>query len=44
MLGALELELTPEDLERIELAIPPDAVAAHRYGAPQMAGLDSERD
>ncbi len=43
-LGALELELTPEDLERIELAIPPDAVAGDRYGAPQMAGLDSERD
>ena len=43
-LGAFELELTPEDLERIELTIPPDAAAGDRYGAPQMAQLDSERD
>ena len=42
-LGALELELTPEDLERIEQAIPPDAAAGERYGTPQMADLDSER-
>jgi aryl-alcohol dehydrogenase-like predicted oxidoreductase len=42
-LGALELELTPQDLERIEQAIPPDAAAGDRYGAPQMADLDSER-
>jgi aryl-alcohol dehydrogenase-like predicted oxidoreductase len=42
-LGALELELTPEDLERIEQAIPADAAAGDRYGAPQMADLDSER-
>jgi aryl-alcohol dehydrogenase-like predicted oxidoreductase len=42
-LGALELELTPDDLERIERAIPPDAAAGDRYGAPQMADLDSER-
>jgi aryl-alcohol dehydrogenase-like predicted oxidoreductase len=42
-LGALEVELTPEDLERIEQAIPPDAAAGDRYGAPQMADLDSER-
>jgi aryl-alcohol dehydrogenase-like predicted oxidoreductase len=42
-LGALGLELTPEDLERIEQAIPPDAAAGDRYGAPQMADLDSER-
>jgi aryl-alcohol dehydrogenase-like predicted oxidoreductase len=42
-LGALELELSPEDLERIEQAIPPDAAAGDRYGAPQMADLDSER-
>jgi aryl-alcohol dehydrogenase-like predicted oxidoreductase len=42
-LGALELELTPEDLERIERAVPPDAAAGERYGAPQMADLDSER-
>ncbi|HSC03328.1 MAG TPA: aldo/keto reductase [Solirubrobacteraceae bacterium] len=43
-LGALELELTAEDLERIEQAIPPDAAAGDRYGAPQMADLDSERN
>jgi len=42
-LGALELELMDEDLERIEQAIPPDAAAGDRYGAPQMADLDSER-
>jgi aryl-alcohol dehydrogenase-like predicted oxidoreductase len=44
-LGALELELelSPQDLERIEQAIPPDAAAGDRYGAPQMADLDSER-
>jgi aryl-alcohol dehydrogenase-like predicted oxidoreductase len=42
-LGALELELSPADLEQIERAIPPDAAAGDRYGAPQMADLDSER-
>jgi aryl-alcohol dehydrogenase-like predicted oxidoreductase len=43
-LGALKLELSPEDLERIEQAIPPGAAAGDRYGAPQMADLDSERE
>jgi aryl-alcohol dehydrogenase-like predicted oxidoreductase len=42
-LGALEVELTADDLERIEQTIPPDAAAGDRYGAPQMADLDSER-
>jgi aryl-alcohol dehydrogenase-like predicted oxidoreductase len=42
-LGALEVELSADDLERIEEAVPPDAVAGDRYGAPQMADLDSER-
>jgi aryl-alcohol dehydrogenase-like predicted oxidoreductase len=42
-LGALELELTPDDLAGIEQAIPPNAAAGDRYGAPQMADLDSER-
>jgi hypothetical protein len=37
------VELTTEDLERIERAVPPDAAAGERYGAPQMADLDSER-
>ena len=42
-LGALDVQLTEDDLERIERAIPPDAAAGDRYGAPQMADLDSER-
>ena len=42
-LGALEVELTPDDLARIEEAIPADAVAGERYHAEQMAILDSER-
>jgi len=42
-LGALEVSLTPEDLGRIEQAVPPGAAAGDRYGAPQMADLDSER-
>jgi aryl-alcohol dehydrogenase-like predicted oxidoreductase len=42
-LGALDLELTPEDLARIEEAIPAEAVAGERYHAEQMAILDSER-
>ena len=42
-LGALDLKLTEADLERIERAVPPDAAAGDRYGAPQMADLDSER-
>ena len=43
-LGALELELTPEDLARIEDAVPADAAAGERYHAEQMAILDSERN
>jgi pyridoxine 4-dehydrogenase len=42
-LGALELELTVDDLARIEDAVPADAVAGERYQAEQMAILDSER-
>jgi aryl-alcohol dehydrogenase-like predicted oxidoreductase len=42
-LGALDVELTEDDLARIERAIPPGRVAGDRYGAPQMADLDSER-
>jgi aryl-alcohol dehydrogenase-like predicted oxidoreductase len=42
-LGALEAELTPDDLARIEEAIPPAAAAGERYHAEQMAILDSER-
>jgi aryl-alcohol dehydrogenase-like predicted oxidoreductase len=42
-LGALELELTDEDLAAIEEAVPADAVAGERYDDQQMAILDSER-
>jgi aryl-alcohol dehydrogenase-like predicted oxidoreductase len=42
-LGALEVELTAEDLARIEEAVPVEAVAGERYHAEQMAILDSER-
>jgi aryl-alcohol dehydrogenase-like predicted oxidoreductase len=42
-LAALELELSAEDLERIEQAVPADAVAGERYDEAQMAHLDSER-
>jgi pyridoxine 4-dehydrogenase len=41
--GALELELTAEDLAAIERAIPADAAAGSRYPEQQMAMLDSER-
>jgi aryl-alcohol dehydrogenase-like predicted oxidoreductase len=42
-LGALEVELTADDLARIEEAVPVEAVAGERYHAEQMAILDSER-
>jgi aryl-alcohol dehydrogenase-like predicted oxidoreductase len=42
-LGALEVELTTEDVAAIERALPPEAVAGDRYEARQMAILDSER-
>jgi aryl-alcohol dehydrogenase-like predicted oxidoreductase len=41
-LGATELELTADDLEAIERAVPAGAAAGDRYHAPQMATLDSE--
>lgn len=40
-LGALDIALTPEDLARIEAAVPP--AAGDRYAPQQMAMLDSER-
>jgi aryl-alcohol dehydrogenase-like predicted oxidoreductase len=43
-LGALQIRLTPADLERIEAALPPAAVAGTRYDAHQMRVLDSERE
>jgi pyridoxine 4-dehydrogenase len=42
-LGALDLELAPDDLSRIEEAVPAGAVAGERYQSEQMAVLDSER-
>jgi aryl-alcohol dehydrogenase-like predicted oxidoreductase len=35
-LGALDVKLTPEDLERIDRIIPPGAAAGARYAAPAM--------
>jgi diketogulonate reductase-like aldo/keto reductase len=42
-LEALQVQLSEEDLARIEKAIPTGAVAGDRYDAGQMAMLDSER-
>jgi aryl-alcohol dehydrogenase-like predicted oxidoreductase len=42
-LGALDVELSDEQLAELERAIPPDAVAGSRYAEQQMAMLDSER-
>ncbi|HEY7054885.1 MAG TPA: aldo/keto reductase [Vicinamibacterales bacterium] len=42
-LGALDVALSPEDLARIEQAIPASAVAGTRYDEHQMRALDSER-
>jgi aryl-alcohol dehydrogenase-like predicted oxidoreductase len=42
-LGALDVQLTGDDLARIEAAVPADAAAGRRYADAQMAQLDSER-
>jgi predicted oxidoreductase len=42
-LGALKLDLTADDLSRIEQAVPLGAAAGDRYPAAGMATLDSER-
>jgi aryl-alcohol dehydrogenase-like predicted oxidoreductase len=42
-LAGLRLSLSAEELEEIEAAAPAAAVRGERYGAPQMADLDSER-
>jgi aryl-alcohol dehydrogenase-like predicted oxidoreductase len=42
-LGSLELELTADDLARIEELVPAGVAAGERYQAAQMATLDSER-
>lgn len=42
-LGALDVTLDPDDLARIEEAVPADAAAGERYAPAGMASLDSER-
>ena len=42
-LAALDVELTPDDLGRIDAAVPASAVAGTRYDAHQMRILASER-
>ncbi|MGB3352342.1 MAG: aldo/keto reductase [Mycobacterium sp.] len=42
-LGAVDVQLTAEQLAQIEAAVPVDAVAGDRYPAAHMAALDSER-
>ena len=42
-LGALDVRLTPEELARIEAAVPKGAAVGERYAPAQMAMLDSER-
>ena len=42
-LGAVDVALSPEELARIEQAVPPDAARGGRYAPEQMVMLDSER-
>jgi aryl-alcohol dehydrogenase-like predicted oxidoreductase len=42
-LRALDVRLSPDDIQRIEAAVPATAVAGTRYDAHQMRILDSER-
>lgn len=42
-LGALAIELSPDDIVSLEQALPPTAVAGTRYQEFQMKHLDSER-
>jgi aryl-alcohol dehydrogenase-like predicted oxidoreductase len=42
-IGAIGLELTPDDLAAIERAVPTGAAAGERYDERQMAMLDSEQ-
>jgi aryl-alcohol dehydrogenase-like predicted oxidoreductase len=42
-LGALDVRLAPDDITRLEAAVPASAVAGTRYDAHQMGILDSER-
>ena len=42
-LAAVAIQLSPEEIVRLEEAIPPSRVAGTRYGEAQMRMLDSER-
>lgn len=42
-IGAAGLRLSPEECDRLEKAVPADAVAGDRYSQDQMRMLDSER-
>ena len=42
-LGALKIELSPEEIARVESAVPASEVAGTRYGEQQMGMLDSEK-
>jgi aryl-alcohol dehydrogenase-like predicted oxidoreductase len=42
-LKAMEISFSPDELAAIEAAVPVGSVAGDRYGAEQMAALDSER-
>jgi aryl-alcohol dehydrogenase-like predicted oxidoreductase len=42
-LGALEVNLTAEDIRSVEAAVPAEAVAGTRYDPGQMRALDSEK-
>jgi aryl-alcohol dehydrogenase-like predicted oxidoreductase len=42
-LGALNVNLTAEEVAELEAAVPPDAVAGSRYDPEQMKVLDSEK-
>jgi hypothetical protein len=42
-LGAIQVEVTPQDYEEIDREVPPGSIAGDRYGPEQMAMLDSEK-
>jgi aryl-alcohol dehydrogenase-like predicted oxidoreductase len=42
-LGALNVNLTAEEIAAIEAAVPAEAVAGARYDSGQMKSLDSEK-
>jgi pyridoxine 4-dehydrogenase len=42
-LGALQVQLSADDVRHLESAVPPESVAGTRYDATGMALLDSEK-